>query len=190
MRLPPRPAPASFLLSHDPHMKLARPRALALGLVAACGLALPAHARDALGMFGSWGAFRDAAIPRCYAIALPTPPKGEPAPAAYTAYADVSSWPKRSVRNQVHFRLSRRLLPGGEISLALGGQKFKLAGGGGDAWAADPRMDAAIVAAMRSAGTMTLSARDTAGKTFSASWALAGAASAMDSASLGCAQPR
>ena len=27
-------------------MKLARPRALALGLVAACGLALPAHARD------------------------------------------------------------------------------------------------------------------------------------------------
>ena len=65
-----------------------------------------------------------------------------------------------------------------------------LTGGGGDAWAVDRRMDAAIVAAMRSAGSMTVSARDSAGRGFSNSWTLAGAASAMDAATLGCARLR
>ena len=153
--------------------------------------ATPAMARDALGMFGTWGAFRDAAVPRCYAIALPDPPKGSgPTKTDYAAYADIASWPRRAMRNQVHFRLAHRLSANSVITLSLAGQSFKLVGGGGDAWAADPRMDAAIVAAMRSASTMSLTALDAAGKAFSHSWALAGAASAMDSAALGCAELR
>jgi hypothetical protein len=77
--------------------------------------------------------------------------------------------------------------PASPIMLSLGGQHFKLTGGGMDAWALDGRMDAAIVAAMRSAETMTLSAHDRGGKLFSETYALGGAATAMDAAALGCA---
>ena len=63
-------------------------------------------------------------------------------------------------------------------------------GGGGDAWAVDRRMDAGIVAAMRSAQSMTVSARDAAGRGFSNTYPLAGAATAMDAAAIGCAGVR
>jgi hypothetical protein len=91
------------------------------------------------------------------------------------------------VRGQVHFRLSRKLDGKAPIVLAIGGQRFRLVGGGGDAWAADARMDAAVVAAMRSAGQMTVAARGVDGKGFSNTFPLAGAASALDAAVLGCA---
>ena len=32
-------------------------------------LASPLAAKDSLGVFGQWGAFRDPQVPRCYAIA-------------------------------------------------------------------------------------------------------------------------
>jgi len=149
-----------------------------------CG-ARPALGRDSLGIFGEWGAFRDPQVPRCHAIAM-----AEPSTLAreFQPYADVAIWPRKGLRNQVHFRMSRRLKPGTGISLALGGQRFALVGGGADAWAADRRMDAAIVAAMRSAGSMTVSATDGSGKRFSNTWPLDGAASAMDAAAIGCAR--
>jgi len=36
-------------------------------------IATPAFARDSLGVYGKWGAFRDPAVPRCYAIAMAEP---------------------------------------------------------------------------------------------------------------------
>jgi hypothetical protein len=51
-------------------------------------------------------------------------------------------------------------------------------------------MDAAVVAAMRSAARMTVTARDTGGKVFSDSYSLDGAATAMDAATVGCARIR
>jgi len=72
----------------------------------------------------------------------------------------------------------------------LGGQRFELTGGGGDAWAEDRRMDAAIIAAMRSATSMSVSSRDTAGRLFTDEYSLAGAATAMDAATVGCARLR
>ena len=146
--------------------------------------AAPAMARDALGVFGTWAAFRDPGVPRCYAIAMAEPSAKE---RDYQPYADVASWPRQGVRGQVHFRLSRKLAPGGAITLSIGGQRMALTGGGGDAWAADKRMNAAIVAAMRSASEMTVSARDAKGRGFSNTWKLKGAATAMDAAALGCA---
>ena len=148
-------------------------------------LATPALARDGLGMFETWGAFRDAGVPRCYAIAIAEKPAG--AKVDYQAYADVGHWPKRNLRNQVHFRVSKRLAPGRPIHLRIDRQDFVLAGGGGDAWGADRRMDAAIVAAMRSAKTMRLSGTAAGGRSFSDSYPLPGAASAIDAAALGCA---
>lgn len=156
-------------------------------LAAVLGLAAPAQARDALGMFGSWAAFRDPAVPRCYAIAMAAP---STLSRDYQPYASVGNWPRRGVRGQMHFRVSRKLQPGAAITLTIGGTRFALTGGGGDAWAADKRMDAAIIAAMRSATEMTLSARSADGRGFSNSWQLQGAATAMDAAAIGCARLR
>ena len=160
--------------------------ALVLPLVLTA-LAAPALARDALGMFGAWAAFRDPQTPRCYAIA-----KAEPSTLKrdYQPYADVAWWPGKAIRGQVHFRLSRKLAPNAAISLSIGGQRIALTGGGADAWAADKRGDAAIVAAMRSAREMTVNARDADGRGFSNTWKLDGAATAMDAAVIGCAPRR
>lgn len=154
---------------------------LALGALAAA----PALARDGLGIYSDWAAFRDPGEPRCYAIA-----KAQPSTLQrdYQPYADVAWWPRKQVRGQVHFRLSRKVQPGGAITLSIGGQRIALNGGGGDAWAADKRGDAAIIAAMRSASQMTVSARDAAGRGFSNTWNLTGAATAMDAATVACAQ--
>ena len=159
-------------------------RASRLALAVLLLAASPAAARDALGMFGAWGAFRDAQVPRCYAIAMAAPSAKS---REFQPYADVAWWPRGGVRGQVHFRLSRKLQPGAAITLSLGGQRIQLTGGGADAWASDKRGDAAIIAAMRSAGDMTISARDATGGGFSNTWDLTGAATAMDAATLGCA---
>ena len=150
--------------------------------------ATPAVARDSLGMFENWGAFRDPAVPRCYAIALADKPRG--AKVDFQAYADVGHWPKRALRNQVHFRLSKRLAANSAIRLRVDTQEFVLAGGGGDAWAMDRRMDAAIVAAVRSGKAMRVRARAADGREISDYYALPGAASAIDAAALGCAATR
>lgn len=156
----------------------------ALFLLVPIALASPALARDALGIFGSWGAFRDPAAPRCYAIAkaLPSTQQRDHQP-----YADIAWWPRQGVRGQVHFRLSRKLQAKAPVQLSIGGQRFVLVGGDGDVWAPDKRVDAAVIAAMRSARTMTVSARGADGRGFSNSWRLDGAATAMDAAAVGCA---
>lgn len=150
-------------------------------------IASPAIARDSLGMYSTWGAFRDPQVPRCYAIAKAVPSTLH---RDYDPYATIGTWPKRKLRNQVHFRLSRKLQPGAKITLSIGDRSFELTGGGGDAWASDNRSNAAIIAAMRSASRMRVSARDDTGRGFSNTWPLAGAASAMDAAALGCARLR
>ena len=162
----------------------------AIGAIGAVviGLSSPALARDSLGMFESWGAFRDPAMPRCYAIAMADKPRG--AKVDYQAYADVGHWPKRALRNQVHFRLSKRLAANAPIRLRVDTQDFALTGGGGDAWAADRRMDAAIVAAMRSGKAMRVRATGADGREINDYYPLPGAASAIDAAALGCAAAR
>ena len=161
------------------------PPRLLLAALAVLALAVPAAAKDSLGVFGEWGAFRDRQVPRCYAIAAAENEARDHAP-----FASVGTWPRRQVRGQVHVRLSRTTAPAATISLNVGGQRFALAGGGGDAWAQDRRMDAAIVAAMRSAGSMSVTARDRAGRRFTDRYTLAGAATALDAATVGCARLR
>lgn len=148
-------------------------------------LAVPALAREALGVFGVWGVFRDEAVARCYAIAIAEPSTKQ---RDFQPYADVAWWPRAQVRGQVHFRLSRRLQPNAPLVLTIGEQRIALTGGGADAWAPDKRGDAAIMAAMRSAREMTVSARGANGQGFSNTWMLDGAATAMDAAAVACAQ--
>ena len=159
------------------------PFRLALALLALA--ATPALAREAMGMFGTWGVFRDPQAARCYAIAMAQPSTKS---RDFQPYADVAWWPRAAVRGQVHFRLSRKLQPNAPISLSIGGQKIPLTGGSADAWAIDKRGDAAIMAAMRSASEMTVSARGANGQGFSNTWTLDGAATAMDAAAVACAR--
>jgi hypothetical protein len=146
-------------------------------------LAAPLAAKDSLGVFDNWGAFRDPSVPRCYAIA-----EADKGAGGGAGYADVATWPRQGVRGQVHFRLSRPLSASPRLSLSLGGTRYPLTGGGGDAWARDKGVDAAIVAAMRSADSMSITATDRSGHRFTDRYALKGAATAMDAATVGCAR--
>ena len=153
-------------------------------------IASPLAAKDSLGVFGQWGAFRDPQVPRCYAIAAAESEMRARVARDHAPFASIGTWPKRAVRGQLHLRLSRNLAASPRIALAIGGQRFELTGGGGDAWARDRTMDAAIVAAMRSAGTMSVSATDSAGRRFTDRYNLEGAATALDAATVGCARVR
>ena len=151
--------------------RLAAPIALGTLLL----LATPLAARESLGVYDSWAAFRDAKPARCYAIAKAQ--GSQPAP----AYATVSNWPEKKVRGALHIVLSREAA--GSVRLVVDGKRFDLVAKGRNAWAADPRQDAAIVAALRSAARMSIS-----GGSFTDRYTLAGAATAIDAATVGCAK--
>lgn len=166
-------------------------RGLRAAMLCAAGLGIsmsaPLMARDSLGVFDSWGAFRDPQVPRCYAIAQPESVRGK---RQYRPFASIGYWPRRGVRGQFHLRLSRAMAKDSTITLTIGVRRFALTGGGGDAWATDRRMDAAIIAAMRSAREMTASATGADGNTIRDTYPLKGAATALDAAALGCAGRR
>jgi hypothetical protein len=154
----------------------------ALGALLA--LAAPLAARDSLGVYDGWAAFRDAKPARCYAIA-----KAQGSPPA-PAYATISNWPEKGVRGALHFVLSRDVAQTGSVRLVVGNTRFTLVAKGRNAWAKDARDDAAIVAALRSAARMSVSASGAKGGGFTDRYALAGVATAMDAATVGCAKPR
>jgi len=146
----------------------------------------PVAARESLGIFEGWGAFRDPATPRCYAIAQSTGRNGR----SGKGFAAVSAWPRQKVRGQVHVRLSRARSDKAAVTLSVGERRFSLVAGKVDAWAIDARGDAAIIAAMRSASSMSVQSVDAQGRAFADSYALRGAATAIDAAALGCARLR
>lgn len=151
--------------------------AAALMLVAA----LQGQGRESLGVFDSWGSFRDAVPLRCYAIS-------QPPQAARGAFASIANWPQGGARNQVHIRLSRPRDPRAKVTLAVGERRFELMAGPSDAWAPDPRTDAAIVAAIRSSRSMSVESLASGGGAFADVYALKGAATAIDAAAMGCAR--
>lgn len=151
-------------------------------LLALLLIAAPLAARESLGVYDGWAAFKDAKPQRCYAIA-----KAQGTPPA-PAYATVSHWPDRKVRGAVHIVLSRDVAANGTVRLAVGEKRFTLVAKGRNAWARDGGEDAAIIAALRSAARMSVSAQGAKGGTFTDRYALAGAATAIDAATVGCAK--
>jgi hypothetical protein len=161
-----------------------RRAAIACAVIALCAGGA-AVARDRLGVWNEWGAFRDAAVPRCYAIAMAIDQPGQRREAQ--PFVTVANWPRRAIHGEVHLRLSRPPAPGKPVMIAIGAQRFALLASGIDAWAADRRTDAAIIAALRSSAEMTVFAPGHDGRPVRDSYHLSGAASAIDAASLGCA---
>jgi len=151
--------------------------ALALALQAA------ATGRTAIGVFERWGAFRDAAPARCFAISEPLGRAGS------RPFASVATWPGGGARNQLHIRLSRPRAPSAKVTLSIGERRFELVAGDGDAWAPDSRTDAAIVAAMRGGRSMSVETVSARGAPYADIYPLRGAATAIDAAAVGCARP-
>jgi hypothetical protein len=145
--------------------------------------ATPASARDTLGVFGSWGAFRDYRPTRCIAIAEPADRLRE---GKWRRFAAISYFPDRGIRGQLNIRLRSRKLRGAPVFVTIGEHRFRLIAGGSDAWAPSPRHDAAIVAAMRSGSSMSVETRAADGRAFADVYRLRGAATAIDAAALGC----
>jgi hypothetical protein len=141
-------------------------------------------ARTSLGTFDGWGAFKDDSPARCFAIAQPARGGG----GKWRPFASVATWPQARVRGQVHIRLGREKLASAPVTLSIGDRRFQMVAGGADVWAPDARIDAAIVAMMRSASSMSVSTRAATGAGFAETYALKGAATAMDAAALGCAR--
>jgi len=153
---------------------------------AVAGLAVsPAAARDTLGIYQSWGAFRDASPRRCFALAQPARrATGDP---RWLPSAGIGIWPDNGGQRQIHIRLRFRKLPGAPVTLTIGDRRFRLIAGGSDAWARDARQDAAIITAMRSGSSMSIETRSMNGRAFADVYRLRGAATAIDAATLACA---
>ena len=157
------------------------------------GIALPvlvlipvaAAGRDTLGAYHGWAAFHDPHPLRCYAISEPQPRKtgGQP-------YVDVAITPSRGTEPQLHVRLRRAHRPGSPVVLVIGGQRYRMMAKGSDVWAPDARSNAAIVARLRGDGRMRITARAVHGAWFTDAYALRGAATAIDAATIGCAARR
>lgn len=140
------------------------------------------HAREALGIFESWGAFKDDNPYRCFAIAEPVEkPDGK-----WRPFASVGHWPDRDVRSQLHIRLSKERRPSADVMLAVGERRWRLVAGRFDAWAPSPRHDAFIIAKIRAARSMSVSSVAKDGSAFADTYRLKGAATAIDAAALGC----
>lgn len=137
--------------------------------------------RDALGTYEGWAAFRDPSPPRCYAIAKPVEKHADAQP-----FASIATWPKDGVRNQLHIRLSRARAANARVTLSIGERRFELKAGDADAWAPDARTDAAVVTAIRSGRSMSVETVAANGAPFADTYALKGAATAIDAAVLGC----
>lgn len=149
-------------------------------ILIALALTAQAAGRQPIGVYESWGAFRDASLRRCFAIAAPAgrQPAGP--------FASVAMWPGQHIRNQLHIRLSRQRSANARVTLSIGERRFELKAGDADAWAPDARTDAAVVAAIREGRSMSVESVGANGVPFADTYALKGAATAIDAAGAGC----
>lgn len=147
-----------------------------LRLAAAIALFVPAvgQARDEPRAFGRWAVFRDARTGRCRAMTLALGGQGA---------ATLTFTLAPGLRPQLHLQLRR---PVSRAELRLEERRFPLLVRGAEAWAADARTDAAIVAGVRREGRLEVRANDAHGGHFRDSFTLAGAASAIDAAAVAC----
>ena len=147
--------------------------------------AAPVAARDPIGTFGRWGAFRDPSPRHCFAISEPVQTvRG----GAQRGFVSIARWPSAGMKTQLHVRLTRPRHPRAAVVLSVGERRFTLTAGPSDAWAPDDATDRAIVAAMRSGRSLSVETLNARGRPFVDAYALHGAATAIDAATLACAR--
>lgn len=153
-------------------------------LAVAALIAAPVGGHETIGAFKGWAAFRDATPARCYAIAEPLRAGGS---ARWRPFASVAAWPGRGLGESLHIRLSRERDAARPVTLSVGERRFVLAADRVDAWATDGPSDRAIVTAIRSGRSLSVEAVARGGRPFADVYALGGAATAIDAATLACA---
>lgn len=150
-------------------------------------IALLAGERDAIGVWQRWGAIRDEGPPRrCFALARPVTAGG--GTDARGGFASVAARTNARGRQAVFVRFSVLRQPDTPITLAIGERRFALRGDSRGARAPDAATDRAIVAAMRGGRSMSVSGVAPGRRPFADTYALDGAATAIDAASLACAR--
>lgn len=149
----------------------------ALLLLASVAAVAPAAAREPIGLWSGWGAFRDVSPPRCYAIAQPVNRR--------SGFVTVAHRPGQA-GGQLHLRLSRPRSAQAAVTLSVGERRFTLTAKGADAWAPDGRTDAAVITAMRDGRSMSMETVAANGRPFADVYALSGAPTAVDAAALAC----
>jgi hypothetical protein len=148
-------------------------------------MSAPLSAKERLGVYQGWAAFRDPATPRCYAIAAP---EENVRVASVPASLSIGFWPKRHAHYQIQARLSQARARNSAVTLSADGRRFRLKAVGNTAWGMDRRMDRAIVAAIRTARSLRIEAIGADGKPIVDVYSLRGTPSAIDAAALGCIQ--
>ncbi len=157
---------------------MARALILKLMLISAFVVPQPLNAADLVGIYGQWGAFRQAGGAKCYAIRLPEQDGGQ------NAYLSVVI--KENEAPKFYARLARSRSLTSDASASVGGRRFVLGGNGRDLFARDSRMDRAIIAAIRSARALSIEAVGSDGRAIVDAYDLQGAATAIDAARLAC----
>ena len=151
-------------------------------LLMAAALATPAAGRIVQAR-GHWAALAERGQCRAMARSLRDAPKGQP-----QAYAAFLFDPARRQNGILSVRLSRPVRPGGSVLLTVGTRPFMLKGAGPFAWSRGPAQEAAIIAAVRSAGGMRVEARDAGGRRSVDRYLLDGAPTAIDAAAAACSR--
>lgn len=134
---------------------------------------------------GAWASFDRGRA--CEALARPIAKPGKRDAQPYLAVAFDRGGPRLG---QLFARLRRPARAGSSVLLTIGDQPFLLAARGNEAWSKDAAQEAAILAAMRTAGGLRIEARDMAGRRMADRYLLDGAPTAIDAAAAACSLPR
>ena len=131
---------------------------------------------------GGWAAIDRGNVCEALSRSVLLAPKDRPQASAGFAFTpDHKRW------GEFHARLSRIPRPGSSVMLNIGAQPFLLVAGTGWAWSRGPLQEQAMIAAARVNPSMRIEARDAAGRRFVDTYALDGAATAIDAAAARCA---
>jgi hypothetical protein len=144
-----------------------------------------AIARDRLGVYHVWAAFKDPELPRCYAIAAP---ESRVSGSIRPGYFSVGFWPTKGVRHQIYVSLSRDRSSNSGVTISVGGRRFRLTTTNAGGWATDRQMDVAVIAAIRSSASLSVESIGRDGRAIVDAYSLRGAPSAIDAAAAGCVQ--
>ncbi|MEO6579864.1 MAG: hypothetical protein ABIN83_01770 [Sphingomicrobium sp.] len=132
-----------------------------------------------------WAAFDRGTTCEAISRSLLVPRKGDEQPRIAISF-DRSG----ARKGELNVRLRRTARSGSSVIVTVGDQPFLLPARGPEAWSRGPRQEAAIIAAMRGTTSMSVEARDQAGRRMVDRYSLGGAPTAIDAAAASCARSR
>jgi hypothetical protein len=160
---------------------------VALGLAVTSVSAL-AQEPTSLGKFENWEAYtyqaKDSRV--CYIYAAPSKSEAAKKVKRDPVYFMVTHWPGRKVREQISTIIGYPFKEESLVKLKVDDKSFELYTNGDMAWADGAQTDQAIVAAMKSGSTLTISGTSWRGTATTDTYSLAGMTTAMDKIDTTC----